>query len=51
MSIWIIIAALGSIAITAALTWVLWRFNNPGDAAAEPKSGGAVGSNDQAPPG
>lgn len=29
MPTWIIIAALGSVAITAALAWVLWRVNNP----------------------
>jgi hypothetical protein len=29
MPLWIIAAALGSIAATALLTWVLWRMNLP----------------------
>ncbi len=30
MPAWLILAALGAIAITALLTWVLWRLNAPG---------------------
>jgi hypothetical protein len=29
MSVWIIAAALGSVAVTALLTFVLWRMNAP----------------------
>jgi len=37
MPMWIVLAALASIAATAVLTWVLWRINmNPERAAAPP---------------
>lgn len=29
MPIWIVLAALGSILVTAVLAWVLWRMNAP----------------------
>jgi hypothetical protein len=29
MPLWIVAVALGSIAITALLTWILWRLNEP----------------------
>lgn len=29
MPVWIIAAALGTIALTALLTWILWRMNLP----------------------
>jgi hypothetical protein len=30
MPLWLILAAVGTIVITALLTWVLWRINAPG---------------------
>ncbi|MGQ0533532.1 MAG: hypothetical protein ACT4OF_12710 [Caulobacteraceae bacterium] len=29
MPLWIIVAALGTVALTALLTWILWRMNEP----------------------